>query len=221
MVFAFAPPAVLELGNATGFDFELMDEANAGHDKLMAARNQLLGVAAKDPRLIAVRPNGLNDEPQYRIAIDREKASALGLTIADINNTLSAAWGSALRQRFHRPRAGQAGVHPGRRQLPHAARSGSRRLVRAQQPRPDGAVLVVRHRPLDLRLAQAGALRRRSRRSRSWARRRPGQSTGTAMAAMEELRQQAAARFRLRMDRPVLRGEAVRLADRRCSTADR
>ncbi|WP_428484459.1 efflux RND transporter permease subunit [Rhodopila sp.] len=94
-VFAFAPPAVLELGNATGFDFELMDRSNASHDKLMAARNQLLAAAAKDPRLMAVRPNGLNDEPQYTIAIDREKANAQSLSIADINTTLSAAWGSA------------------------------------------------------------------------------------------------------------------------------
>ncbi|MEA2726083.1 MAG: multidrug efflux pump, partial [Acetobacteraceae bacterium] len=94
-VFAFAPPAVLELGNATGFDFELLDRSNAGHAKLMAARNQLLAAAAKDPRLMAVRPNGLNDEPQYTIAIDQEKANAQSLSIADINTTLSAAWGSA------------------------------------------------------------------------------------------------------------------------------
>jgi multidrug efflux pump len=94
-VFAFAPPAVLELGNATGFDLELVDNGNAGHDALLAARNQLLGAAAKDPRMVAVRPNGLNDEPQYSIAIDREKASAQGLSLADINTTLSAAWGSA------------------------------------------------------------------------------------------------------------------------------
>jgi multidrug efflux pump len=94
MAFAFAPPAVLELGNATGFDFELLDRGGVGHDALMQARNQLLGAAAKDPLLYAVRPNGLNDEPQYRFDIDREKASAFGLTIADVNNTLSAAWGS-------------------------------------------------------------------------------------------------------------------------------
>jgi multidrug efflux pump len=94
-VFAFAPPAVLELGNATGFDFELLDQANQGHAKLMAARNQILGMAAKDPRLFAVRPNGLNDEPQYTIVIDREKANAQSLSLADINTTLSAAWGSA------------------------------------------------------------------------------------------------------------------------------
>jgi multidrug efflux pump len=94
-VFAFAPPAVLELGNATGFDFEILDRANLGHDKLMAARNEVLAVAAKDKRLFAVRPNGIDDEPQYTIVIDREKANAQSLSIADVNTTLSAAWGSA------------------------------------------------------------------------------------------------------------------------------
>jgi multidrug efflux pump len=92
--FAFAPPAALELGNATGFDLELVDLTNQGHEKLMAARNQLLDLARKDPQLTQVRANGLDDEPQYLVTIDWEKASALGLTIADINNTLSAAWGS-------------------------------------------------------------------------------------------------------------------------------
>jgi hydrophobe/amphiphile efflux-1 (HAE1) family protein len=95
MAFAFAPPAALELGNATGFDLELLDRGNLGHAALLAARDQFLGLAAKNPAMIAVRPNGLNDEPQYRFDIDRERASAYGLTIADINNTLSAAWGSA------------------------------------------------------------------------------------------------------------------------------
>jgi multidrug efflux pump len=92
--FAFAPPAVLELGNATGFDFELIDQANQGHAALLDARNQLLGQAAKDPALFQVRPNGLDDEPQYKFVIDWEKASALGLSIPDITTTLSAAWGS-------------------------------------------------------------------------------------------------------------------------------
>jgi hydrophobe/amphiphile efflux-1 (HAE1) family protein len=92
--FAFAPPAVFELGNATGFDLELLDNANQGHDKLMQARNQLLSLARKDPQLRQVRANGLDDEPQYQFNVDWEKASAFGLTITDINNTLSAAWGS-------------------------------------------------------------------------------------------------------------------------------
>ncbi len=95
MVFAFAPPAVLELGNATGFDFELQDRANKGHDALMAARNQLLGAASQDKRLMGVRPNGLNDEPQFSINLDREKATAQSLSLADINQTMSAAWGSS------------------------------------------------------------------------------------------------------------------------------
>ncbi|HVJ55297.1 MAG TPA: efflux RND transporter permease subunit [Aliidongia sp.] len=93
--FAFAPPAVLELGNATGFDFELVDTANKGHAALIAARNQLLGMTRGDTRMVAVRPNGIDDEPQYNIEIDREKASALGLTLSQINATLSAAWGTS------------------------------------------------------------------------------------------------------------------------------
>ena len=92
--FAFAPPAVQELGVATGFDIEILDRGNQGHDKLMAARNQLLGLARKDQRLTQVRANGLDDEAQYFVDLDWEKASALGLSIADINTTLSAAWGS-------------------------------------------------------------------------------------------------------------------------------
>ncbi|HLN24978.1 MAG TPA: efflux RND transporter permease subunit [Patescibacteria group bacterium] len=101
MIFAFAPPAVIELGNATGFDFELVDRGGVGHDKLMQARNQLLGMAAKDPTLMAVRPNGLEDTPQFQIKVDREKASALGLSLSDVNATLSAAWGSSYINDFN------------------------------------------------------------------------------------------------------------------------
>ncbi len=95
LVFAFAPPAALELGNANGFDLELQDRAGLGHDKLMAARNQLLGMASKDPLLFAVRPNGQDDTPEYHLDIDQQKASALGLSLSDINTTLSIAWGSS------------------------------------------------------------------------------------------------------------------------------
>ena len=93
-VLAFAPPAVPELGNATGFDLELMDRANQGHEKLLQARDQLLSLTRKDPRLTQVRANGLNDEPEYQVNVDWEKASALGLAVGDVNNTLTAAWGS-------------------------------------------------------------------------------------------------------------------------------
>ncbi|MFJ2480026.1 efflux RND transporter permease subunit EmhB [Pseudomonas sp. NPDC087598] len=95
MVFAFAPPAVLELGNATGFDVFLQDRAGIGHDKLMEARNQFLGLAAQSKVLYQVRPNGLNDEPQYHLEIDDAKARALGVSISDINSTLSISFGSS------------------------------------------------------------------------------------------------------------------------------
>jgi hydrophobe/amphiphile efflux-1 (HAE1) family protein len=95
LVFAFAPPAVTELGMATGFDFQLMDRGGLGHDKLMAARNQLLGMAAKDPRLAKVRPNGLEDVPQYRVDVDWERAGALGVPISSIYSTISQAFGSS------------------------------------------------------------------------------------------------------------------------------
>src|SRR5712671_3365457 len=100
MVFAFAPPAVIELGNATGFDFELVDRAGVGHDALMQARKQLLGMAAHDPNLVAVRPNGLDDEPEYKLDVDWEKASALGVSISDVNNSITGAWGSAYVNQF-------------------------------------------------------------------------------------------------------------------------
>jgi multidrug efflux pump len=99
-VVAFAPPAALELGNATGFDFELEDRGNIGHAALMQARGQLMGIASKDPSIGSIRPNGLDDEPQYKLDIDWEKASALGLTIGDINDTLGAGWGSAFVNQF-------------------------------------------------------------------------------------------------------------------------
>jgi multidrug efflux pump len=100
LVVAFAPPAVIELGNATGFDFELVDRAGVGHDALMQARNQLLEMAAHEPNLAAVRPNGLDDEPEYKLDVDWEKASALGVSVSDINNSLTGAWGSAYVNQF-------------------------------------------------------------------------------------------------------------------------
>ncbi|ALB71552.1 multidrug efflux RND transporter permease subunit AcrB [Cronobacter muytjensii] len=96
MVFAFNLPAIVELGTATGFDFELIDQGNLGHEKLTQARNQLLGEAAKHPDLLSqVRPNGLEDTPQFKIDIDQEKAQALGVSLSDINTTLASAWGGS------------------------------------------------------------------------------------------------------------------------------
>jgi hydrophobe/amphiphile efflux-1 (HAE1) family protein len=95
MVFAFPPPPVIELGMATGFDFQLQDRGGMGHEKLMAARNQLLGTAARDPRLVRVRPNGMEDVSEYHIDVDWDKAGALGIPISSVHNTISAAFGSA------------------------------------------------------------------------------------------------------------------------------
>ncbi len=94
-IFVFPPPAVTELGNAKGIDFQLQDRGGIGHANLMVARRQVIDMAAKDPRLARVRPNGLDDVPQYRITVDLEKAGALGVPITAIHNTISTAFGSA------------------------------------------------------------------------------------------------------------------------------
>jgi len=101
-VIAFPPPPVLELGNATGFDLELENRGNLSHEQFLAARNQLLGMAAKEPTLAAVRPNSLEDAPQYKLHVDREKASALGVSISSLNATIQAALGSSYVGQFMR-----------------------------------------------------------------------------------------------------------------------
>ncbi|EAA3673782.1 efflux RND transporter permease subunit [Salmonella enterica subsp. enterica serovar Braenderup] len=94
LVFPFNMPAIVELGTATGFDFELIDQGGLGHDTLTKARNQLLGMVAKHPDLLVrVRPNGLEDTPQFKLDVDQEKAQALGVSLSDINETISAALG--------------------------------------------------------------------------------------------------------------------------------
>jgi multidrug efflux pump len=95
MVFAISPPAVAELGQANGFDFMLQDRGGLGHEKLMAARGQLLGMAMKNPKLVAVRPNGQDDSPQFKLDIDDVRAGSLGVPLADINSVLQTAWGSS------------------------------------------------------------------------------------------------------------------------------
>jgi multidrug efflux pump len=95
LAFAFSPPAVLELGVANGFDLQLQDRGGLGHEKLMEARNQLLGMAMKNKKLVAVRPNGQDDSPQFKLDIDDVRAGALGVSQADINNVLATAWGSS------------------------------------------------------------------------------------------------------------------------------
>jgi multidrug efflux pump len=100
IIFPLNPPAIAELGNSTGFDFMLQDLSGAGHEKLMQARNQLLGMAAENPTLAGVRPQGLEDAAQLKLNVDEEKATALGLSIEAINNTLQTSFGSAYVNNF-------------------------------------------------------------------------------------------------------------------------
>jgi multidrug efflux pump len=99
-VYTIVPPSVPGLGQSSGFDIELQDRGNLGHEALIGARNQLLGMAARNPLLSGVRPNSLDDTPQLHVKIDQAKASALGLSLADVNSTLSAAWGSTFINDF-------------------------------------------------------------------------------------------------------------------------
>ena len=95
MVFAFSPPPMPELGTSTGFTFYMQDNAGLGHEALLAARNQFLGMAAQSKLLTAVRPNGMEDTPQLRVVVDPQQAESLGVPVGAINSTLAVAWGGA------------------------------------------------------------------------------------------------------------------------------
>jgi len=99
-IFPINPPAISELGNSAGFDFELEDQGSLGHEKLMAARNQLLGLAAQNPLVAGVRPQGMEDTAQLKLDFDRDKATTLGVSLADINTTLTASFGSTYVNNF-------------------------------------------------------------------------------------------------------------------------
>lgn len=94
-IFAFPPPAIAELGASQGFECQLVDRAGGGHQALMQARNQLRDMAMQDSRLVNVRPNGMEDVPEYRVDVDWEKVGTQNLAIATVHNTISAAFGSA------------------------------------------------------------------------------------------------------------------------------
>ncbi len=100
IIFPLNPPAINELGNSTGFDLELQDLAGLGHEKLLAARNQLVEMAAKNPTVAGVRVQGLEDASQLKIEMDEQKANALGVSSADINSTLQTCFGSAYVNNF-------------------------------------------------------------------------------------------------------------------------
>lgn len=100
MVVPVLPPPIRELGNATGFDFQLQDRGGIGHERLVQARDMFLGMARQSPLLVGVRYNGLADTPTFRVEVDQQKASALGVALSDINNSMGAAWGGAYVNNF-------------------------------------------------------------------------------------------------------------------------
>jgi HAE1 family hydrophobic/amphiphilic exporter-1 len=184
-VFAFAPPAVLELGTARGFDFQLQDRGGLGHEALMAARNQLLGMAAQDPRLTAVRPNGMEDVPEYRVDVDWEKAGALGIPITSIHHTLAAAFGSAYVNDFiQRGRVKRVYVQadtPYRMAAEDLGRLYTRNT--AGKMVPYSAVASGRWTTASPRLERYNAFPSLSIQGEP----APGKSSGDAMRAMEEI----------------------------------
>ncbi|HEY2819377.1 MAG TPA: efflux RND transporter permease subunit [Casimicrobiaceae bacterium] len=100
LIIPINPPSIPALGTSSGFDLELEDQGGVGHDKLAQARDQLIASARQDPNLALVRANGLVDNATYRIDIDREKASALGVALSDVDQTFSIAWGSKYVNNF-------------------------------------------------------------------------------------------------------------------------
>ncbi len=192
-IFAISPPPIPELGNATGFTFRLQDRGGNGHAALLAARNQLLGMAAQSKVLAGVRPDGLEDAPQLQLDIDRDKASALGVSFDAVNAALSTSLGSAYVNDF--PNAGrlqrvvvQADA-PSRMQPDDLLRINA--LNSKGQPVPlsafastrwiNGPVQTVRYNGYPTMRISGDAA--------------PGQSTGQAMVEMERLAAQLPAGF--------------------------
>ena len=104
-IFPLSPPPIPELGTASGFSFRLQDRGGLGHDALLAARNQLLGMASKDPLLAGIRPDGLEDASQLEVTIDRERAASQGVSFSAINTAISTGFGSNYVNDF--PNAGR------------------------------------------------------------------------------------------------------------------
>lgn len=186
IVLSFNLPAIVELGTATGFDFELVDENNLGHEKLTAARNQLLGMVAQHPDMLkGVRPNGLEDSPQYKLDVDHEKAQALGVSLSDINTTISAALGGSYVNDFtDRGRVKKVYVQGDAqfRMLPHDidgwyVRGSNNQMV------PLSAITTAHWQYGSPRLERYNGLPSMEIQGEA----APGKSTGEAMALMEEL----------------------------------
>ena len=144
IIYPINPPPIPELGISAGFDFELEDQGGLGHDKLMQARDQLLAMAATNPDIAQLRFQGLEDTPQLKVDIDQAKASALGVSLADLNTALTTYFGSDYINNFVQRQPRAAGHRPTGRAVSHVA-AGRQQGFRAQQQRPDGVALQPGH----------------------------------------------------------------------------
>ncbi len=185
LVFAFPPPPVIEMGNARGVDFQLLDRGGLGHTALMNARNQLLGMAAKDPRLVNVRPNGMEDVPQFRIDVDWEKTGAMGIPLSSIHNTIAAAFGGSYVNNF---------IQAGRVKKVYAQADAPYRMLpqhleklyvrnAAGQMTPFASFASTRWATGSPRLERFNGFPSLN----IWGEPAPGRSSGEAMQAMEEI----------------------------------
>ena len=186
LVISFIPPAALELGNATGFDLQLVDTGNIGHEKLVAARNQLLGMALQDKRIVGVRPVSLEDAPQLNVDVDQDKARALGLDIGQINQTISSAWGGSYINDFiDRGRVKRVYVQADEpyRQAPEAVEDLYVRGADGKSMAPFTAFSTLKWTNAPVQLSRYNGLPSLELQGAP----APGTSTGTAMKAMEEM----------------------------------
>jgi HAE1 family hydrophobic/amphiphilic exporter-1 len=185
MIFVFPPPAVVELGTARGFDFQLMDRGGLGHAAMMNARNMLLGMAARDPRLVKVRPNGMEDVPMFRVDVDWDRAGTLELPVSSIHNSLAGALGSAYVNDF---------VQGGRVKKVYVQYDAPYRM----QPSDLERIYVRNTRGSMVPFSSFASTRWESGSPRLerfngfpsmniWGEPAPGRSTGESMAAMEEM----------------------------------
>ena len=207
-VFVFTPPAVTELGNATGFELQLQDRAALGHDALIAARNQFLDLARKDPRLAKVRASGLEDTPQFNVDIDQQKATALGVSLADVNQTLASTWGLTYVNDF---------MDKGRTKRVYLQADAPYRMNpedldrwyvrnRAGEMVPFSAISSTRWTYGSPKLERFNGIPSMAIQGEPSA----GHSSGEAMAALEELVAKLPPGHRLRVVRPLLRGARLR-----------
>jgi multidrug efflux pump len=187
MLFAINPPAIPELASAGGFDFRLQDRGGVGRERLLDARNQVLGMAMGDKRLTAVRPEGQEPAPQLFLDIDRDKAETLGVATGDLNDTLQSLFGVAYINDFVR----QGRVLRVQMQAEEATRRGEDELLRTAVRNRDGRMVRLSE---FTRVRWIGGSAKLDRYNGLAAMKisgatAPGVSSGEAIAAMEAIAQ--------------------------------